>query len=77
MAGDCARFVRSDRTTAIESYSAILDLNPTDLTAMWSLIDTLLSGDTDQETLAEASELAARLVASHPDSNVARAIQTQ
>ena len=77
LAGDYARFVRSDPATAIDSYLAILDQNPTDLTALWSLIDILLSGDTDKETLTEASALAARLVASHPDSNVAEAIQTQ
>ncbi|GAA4460798.1 hypothetical protein [Novipirellula rosea] len=77
LAGDHARFVRSDPITAMDSYLAILDQNPTDLTALWSLIDILLSGDTDKESLAEASELAALLVTSHPDSNVAIAIQTQ
>ncbi|GAA5509581.1 hypothetical protein [Novipirellula caenicola] len=77
LTGDYARFVRSDLLTARESYLAILDQNPTDLTALWSLIDILLSDDTDKESLANTSELAALLVTSHPDSNIATAIQTQ
>ncbi|WP_442509314.1 tetratricopeptide repeat protein [Novipirellula sp. SH528] len=75
--GDYARFVDQDLLAAMETYDKILTQNPTDLTALWSLIDVALSSGTDKETVAMASELAALLVASHPDSNVARAIQTQ
>ncbi len=75
--GDYARFVDQDLLAAMEAYDKILTQNPTDLTALWSLIDVALSSDTDKETIAMASEWAARLVASHPDSNVAEAIQTQ
>lgn len=75
--GDYARFVKNDVPAAMDAYLAMLEINPSNLTGLWSLIDVLVSGEVDKPTLEEAASLAARLVVSHPDSSVAQAIAEQ
>ena len=77
--GDYARFVQSDPVAAMEAYGEILAINESNLVGLWSLIDLLLSDseEADDETLAEAATLAARLVQCHPGSSVAEAIVKQ
>lgn len=79
--GDYARFVQSDASSALEAYVELLNTDPTNLTGLWGMIDILLAGDgasePDESTIREAAEIAALLIASHPQSGVARAIAEQ
>jgi len=79
--GDYARFVLSDASAALEAYLELLNTDPTNLTGLWGMIDILLAGDgasePDESTIREAAEIAALLIASHPQSGVALAIAAQ
>jgi tetratricopeptide (TPR) repeat protein len=73
--GDHSRFVDGDLDGAYDSCEAILKIDPTNLTGLWTMISILLAADpTTVPDPVEASKYAATLVACHPQSAVARAI---
>lgn len=76
---DYAHFCTGDLEGAMNHYMSILETNPSDLRALWALVDIYLTGDgvntPAQEDIALASELAARIIVFHPQSAVARALQ--
>ena len=76
--GDYARFVLNDVDEQYARYVEILEIDPTNLTGLWTMIDILLTSPDaakDKETLEFAARYAAQLIAFHPDSAVARAIR--
>ena len=77
--GDFAHFCSGDVEAAVAHYQGILDINPSDLRALWALVDIYLTGDglnkPTKEDISEASELAAMIVVLHPHSSIAKAIR--
>ncbi len=72
---DNARFVQANGVEAMEAYQGLLEVDPTNLTGLWAIIDILLTGDgkspADSATIAVAETYAAQLLAFHPQSGVA------
>ncbi len=79
--GDYAHFCSGNLETAIESYQKILAIEPSNLRALWSLVDIYLAGDGISkplpEDISEASTFAARILEYHPESAIAKALMTK
>ena len=72
--GDYARFVLNDEDEQYARYVEILEIDPTNLTGLWTMIDILLTSPNaakDKQTLEFAAGYAAKLIAFHPNSAVA------
>lgn len=76
--GDYAHFCTSDLEAAMASYNHILEISPSDLRALWSLVDIYLTGDGASkplpEDINEASNYAVSILRFHPHSAIAQAL---